>query len=235
MSLMTKQNDKGLAGPRAVAVVSGGMDSCVAAAIAARDHEVCFLHVRYGQRTERRELRAFEAIADFYDAKRRLVVEARSLAIIGGSSLTDKAIPMPDPMSDREAIPTSYVPFRNAHLLCVGVAWAEVIGAEKVFVGVEAESGYPDCSPEFIAAFNGAVTAGTRPESKIEVVAPLVKMRKAEIVRLGVELGAPLDRTWSCYESEDLACGRCESCKLRRKGFREAEVRDTVVYIDDGP
>jgi 7-cyano-7-deazaguanine synthase len=217
----------------AVVAVSGGMDSCVAAAVAAQDHDLGLLHVNYGQRTERRELRAFGEIADFYGAGLRLVVDARSLAAVGGSSLTDATMPVPEADVGRQEVPTTYVPFRNAHLLCIGVSWAEVIGARKVYIGVEAESGYPDCSPAFISAFNRAVAAGTRPGSGIEVVAPLAAMTKAEIVRLGVKLGAPLDRTWSCYQSEDLACGRCDSCALRLRGFRLAGVKDPIQYIAD--
>lgn len=216
----------------AIVVASGGMDSCVAAAVAAQDHDLGFLHVNYGQRTERRELRAFEEISDFYGVERRLVVDARSLSVIGGSSLTDASMPLPAPEAEagRRGVPTTYVPFRNAHLLCIGVSWAEVVGAKKVYVGVEAESGYPDCSAGFIEAFNRAVAAGTRPGSGIEVVAPLVAMKKAEVVRLGVALGAPLHLTWSCYRSEDLACGRCDSCALRLRGFRLAGVEDPIAY-----
>lgn len=206
------------------------MDSCVAAAVAARDHDLGFLHVHYGQRTERRELRAFEEVADFYGVERRLVVDARSLATVGGSSLTDATMPAPEAGTDRGEIPTTYVPFRNAHLLCIGVSWAEVIGAKKVYIGAESESGYPDCSEGFIEAFNRAVSAGTRPGSGIEVVAPLTAMTKAEVVRLGTELGAPLNLTWSCYWSEDLACGRCDSCALRLRGFRLAGVKDPIPY-----
>jgi len=214
----------------AIVVASGGMDSCVAAAVAAREHDLGFLHVNYGQRTERRELRAFEEIADFYGVERRLVVDARSLAVIGGSSLTDASMPVPEADAGRRGVPTTYVPFRNAHLLCIGVSWAEVLGAKKVYVGVEAESGYPDCSAGFIEAFNRAVRAGTRPGSGIEVVAPLIAMRKAEVVRLGVALGAPLHLTWSCYRSEGRACGRCDSCALRLRGFRLAGVEDPIAY-----
>jgi len=216
----------------AVVVASGGMDSCVAAAVAAQEHDLAFLHVNYGQRTERRELRAFEEIADFYGVSRRLVVDARSLSVIGGSSLTDASMPVPEADVDRREVPTTYVPFRNAHLLCIGVSWAEVLGAQKVYVGAEAESGYPDCSAGFIEAFNRAVTAGTRPGSGIEVVAPLVAMKKAGVVRLGMALGAPLHLTWSCYRSEDRACGRCDSCALRLRGFRLAGVKDPISYAE---
>jgi 7-cyano-7-deazaguanine synthase len=212
----------------AVVVLSGGMDSCVAAAVAARAHDLAFLHVHYGQRTEGREFRAFEEIAEYYGVRRRLAVDARSLSAIGGSSLTDASMPVPE--AGRGEVPTTYVPFRNAHLLCVGVSWAEVIGAKAVYVGVEAESGYPDCSPAFIEAFNRAVAEGMRPGSGIQVIAPLAAMTKAEIVRLGVALGAPLRLTWSCYAREDLACGRCESCALRLRGVRLGGVVDPIPY-----
>lgn len=215
-----------------VVVVSGGMDSCVTAAVAAQDHDLAFLHVNYGQRTEGRELRAFEEIAGYYGVSRCLVVDDRSLSAIGGSSLTDASMPTPGTEADRRDVPTTYVPFRNAHLLCIGVSWAEVLGARKVYVGVEAESGYPDCRPVFIEAFNRAVATGTRPGSGIEVVAPLASMTKAEVVRLGMELGAPLRLTWSCYRGEDLACGRCDSCALRLRGFRLAGVEDPIPYAN---
>lgn len=218
--------------PLAVVILSGGMDSCVAAAVAAREHGLALLHVSYGQRTERRELRAFGEIADFYGVTRRLVVDARSLAAIGGSSLTDLSMAVPEAETDRRETPTTYVPFRNAHLLCIGVSWAEVLGAKRVYVGVEADSGYPDCSAAFIDAFNLAVAEGTRPGSGIEVTAPLVHLDKAEIVWLGTKLGAPLHLTWSCYQNEDVACGRCDSCAIRRRGFRLAGVEDPVPYAN---
>ncbi len=208
------------------------MDSCVAAAVAAQAHDLALLHVHYGQRTEGRELRAFEEIAGHYGVSRRLVVEDRSLAVIGGSSLTDATMPVPEAEAERREVPTTYVPFRNAHLLCIGVSWAEVIGARKVYIGAEAESGYPDCSAGFIEAFNRAVEKGTRPGSGIEVTAPLAAMTKAKIVRLGVELGAPLHLTWSCYRNEDLACGRCDSCLLRLRGFRMAGIKDPISYAE---
>ncbi len=204
----------------------------MAAAVAAREYDLAFLHVSYGQRTERRELRAYGEIADFYRVTRRLVVDARALSAIGGSSLTDLSMPVPEAEMGRREVTTTYVPFRNAHLLCIGVSWAEVLGAKKVYVGVEADSGYPDCSAAFIGAFNRAVVEGTRPGSGIEVTAPLVHMDKAEIVRLGTKLGAPLHLTWSCYQREDAACGRCDSCALRRRGFRLADVKDSIAYAN---
>jgi 7-cyano-7-deazaguanine synthase len=199
-------------------------------AVASREHELALLHVRYGQRTESRELRAFHEIADFYRADRRLVVDARSLAAIGGSSLTDPSIPVPGAGPARGEVPTTYVPFRNAHLLCIGVSWAETLAAGQVYIGIEAESGYPDCRAAFLDAFNGAVREGTRPDSGIRVVAPLLRMDKAAIVGLGLRLGAPLERTWSCYRNEDLACGTCDSCAIRLRGFRAAGVEDPIRY-----
>jgi 7-cyano-7-deazaguanine synthase len=217
----------------AVCLVSGGMDSCVTAALAREENDaLAFLHVSYGQRTEARERRAFEEIADFYKVERRLAVSLESLARMGGSSLTDASIPVsPADLASRQ-IPTSYVPFRNAHLLASAVSWAEVLRAQGVYIGAVAEdsSGYPDCRPEFYEAFQRAVDAGTRPETRVRVRTPVIGMRKSEIVRRGLELGAPLHLTWSCYTGEERACGRCDSCALRLRAFREAGAEDPIAY-----
>ena len=220
----------------AIALVSGGMDSCVAAAVAAKDYELALLHVDYGQRTQRRELRAFEEIADFLGVERRLVADISYLGRIGGSSLTDPNMHVEAADLDREGIPTSYVPFRNTHFLAIAVSWAEVIGARKIFIGaVEPDSsGYPDCREVFYEAFNELIRAGTKPETEIEVVAPLIQMKKAEIVGLGIELDAPLHLTWSCYKSNDVPCGECDSCALREKGFKEAGVADPIIAAATG-
>lgn len=221
---------------RSVAVVlaSGGMDSCVLVALAAREHEVAMLHASYGQRTAARERRAFHAIADFcrVPPQRRLVVELAHLAAIGGSCLTDPAIEVPEGKLDRKGIPVSYVPFRNANLLSVATSWGEVLGARSIFFGAmeEDSSGYPDCRGVFVEAFNKLVEVGTRPETKLQVVAPLLHLTKAEVVRLGARLGAPFHLTWSCYQSEEAACGRCDSCLLRLRGFREAGIPDPIPY-----
>ena len=226
----------------AIVLVIVGMDSCVTAAIAHTQYRLAFLHVNYGQRTEARELRAFTEIADFYKAEKRLSVSLGHLKVIGGSALTDTTIPVPEVDSSQSAIgnlqsttiPTTYVPFRNAHLLSIAVSWAEVIGAVKIFIGAveEDSSGYPDCRETFYQAFNKVIELGTKPETRVEIVTPLVHMKKAEIVKRGVELGAPLRLTWSCYQNSEQACGRCESCALRLKGFREAGVKDPIPYED---
>ena len=220
-------------GTLAVCLVSGGMDSCVTAAIAREENEdLAFLHVSYGQLTEARERRAFEEIADFYKVSRRLVVSLEHLARIGGSSLTDDSIPVSEADLASNGIPTSYVPFRNAHLLAAATSWAEVIKATRVYIGAVAEdsSGYPDCRPEFYAAFQRAVDVGTRPETRVEIRTPVIHMRKSEIVARGLELGAPLGLTWSCYRAEALACGTCDSCALRLRAFREAGITDPIPY-----
>ncbi len=209
------------------------MDSCVTAAIAASEHdELAFLHVSYGQRTEFRERRAFEEIADFYGVENRLAVSIEHLAKIGGSSLTDPEIEVADADLESTEIPTSYVPFRNANLLCIAVSWAEVIGACAIYVGAveEDSSGYPDCRPEFFAAFEQMVRTGTRPNTQIEIRTPIIDLSKAEIVRQGVKLGAPLELTWSCYRAGELACGNCDSCALRLRGFELAGVEDPIPY-----
>jgi len=232
----------------AIVLVSGGMDSCVTAAIAHEQYRIAFLHVSYGQRTEARELRAFNEIADHYKAEKRLAVSIEHLKVIGGSALTDANIPVPEsgstisaPQADsshsafripHSAIPITYVPFRNAHLLAIAASWAEVIGARKIFIGAVEEdgSGYPDCREVFYQAFNKAIEMGTRPETRVEIVTPLIHLKKAQIVKKGADLGAPLNLTWSCYQNSERACGRCESCMLRLKGFGNAGVKDPIPY-----
>ena len=274
---------------KAVVLLSGGMDSCVAAAMAGETHELALVHAGYGQRTEQRERRAFEEIADYWGVRERLVVRLEHLALIGGSALTDKGIAVPEdgrgilgtdkdstqrhrglteaaedapedsrfkiqdsrPEKTRRepkvtqgdgpaqtegavtaGIPVTYVPFRNAHFLALAVSWAEVIGARAVYIGAVAEdsSGYPDCRPDYYRAFQEVVRQGTRPETGIEIVTPVIGMRKSEIVRRGIALGAPLHLTWSCYQNEDAACGACDSCRLRLRAFAEAGRPDPIPY-----
>jgi 7-cyano-7-deazaguanine synthase len=216
----------------AVVLASGGMDSCVTTAVAALQCELALLHVSYGQRTEKRELKAFNDLADFYHARERMTTSIAHLAQIGGSSLTDSKIAVSPANLEAKEIPTSYVPFRNAHLLSIATSWAEVIGAQRIYIGAVAEdsSGYPDCRPEYYDAFNRVIAIGTRPETKIEIVTPVIMLRKSEIVKLGIALKAPLHLSWSCYQSEVLACGACDSCALRLRGFREAGVSDSLTY-----
>ena len=207
------------------------MDSCVCAALAVRDHDAAAVHVSYGQLTEEREKQSFLAICERLRIRDKLAVRNEALRAIGGSALTDAAIAVPRAENVGQAIPVTYVPFRNAHFLSVAVSWAEVLGAGKVYIGaVEPDSsGYPDCRPAYYQAFNQVVKAGTK-EGRIEVVTPLIAMRKAEIVRLGLELGAPFDLTWSCYSRQDRACGVCDSCVLRLRAFEAAGVRDPIPY-----
>ena len=219
--------------PRAVVCVSGGMDSAVTAAIAARDHRVAFLHANYGQRTEQKELQAFHALCDHYAAEARLVVDFSStLRAIGGSSLTDPMLPVRLGEPEKGVVPSSYVPFRNAHLLAAATSWAETIEARAIFVGAvwEDSSGYPDCQPEFYRAFQEAIRLGTRPDTRIRIVHPVIGHTKADIVSDGQRLAVPFEKTWSCYQAEDAACGQCESCRLRLRGFREAGVTDPIPY-----
>ncbi len=216
-----------------VVLLSGGMDSCVTAAIARGEaDELAFLHISYGQLTEARERRAFNDIADFYGVARRLDVSIEHLAKIGGSSLTDESINVTEADLESKKIPTSYVPFRNANMLAIAVSWAEVIGATAIYIGAVAEdsSGYPDCRPEFFAAFQKTIDAGTKPETRVEIRTPIIHLSKAEIVKKGIELNAPLDLTWSCYRNEVLACGTCDSCALRLRGFSNAGITDPIEY-----
>lgn len=220
-------------GSKAIVLVSGGMDSCVSAAIAnAENGAVAFLHISYGQRTERRERKAFNDIADFYGVNNRLDVSIEYLAKIGGSSLTDKSMPVTEADLGSGEIPTSYVPFRNANMLAIATSWAEVIGATSIYIGAVAEdsSGYPDCRPAFYEAFQQTINTGTKPDTQIEIRTPIIDLTKAEIVKKGIELDAPLHLTWSCYRSEDLACGTCDSCALRLRGFELAGVEDPIPY-----
>ncbi len=218
---------------RAVVLLSGGMDSCVCTAMAAREHRVAAVHVSYGQRTEQRERRSFENICDRLEIQERLLVRNEALRAIGGSALTDRSIAVPETQVIGTGVPVTYVPFRNAHFLAVAVSWAEVLGAEKIYIGaVEPDSsGYPDCRPEYYRAFNEVVKTGTK-EGTIKIVTPLIAMRKAEIVRLGLEFDAPFDLTWSCYQREDRACGVCDSCMLRLRAFREAGAEDPIAYAE---
>ena len=222
--------------PKAVVLVSGGMDSCVTAAIARLTHEVAFVHASYGQRTERRERQAFDAVSDFLGVRQQLVVQLHHFAQIGGSALTDSRIAVPESEPgaavDSIEIPPTYVPFRNAHFLSVAVSWAEVIGANAIFIGAVAEdsSGYPDCRPEYYRVFAELVRVGTRPETQIAIMTPVIGMRKSEIATRGLALGAPLHLTWSCYQSDDAACGVCDSCRLRLRAFAEAGANDPIPY-----
>jgi 7-cyano-7-deazaguanine synthase len=221
--------------PHAVVLLSGGMDSTVCAALAARDYRVAAVHVSYGQRTEDRERRSFVAICNRLGIEDRLMVRNEALRAIGGSALTDPSIAVPEAKDIGHDIPVTYVPFRNAHFLSVAVSWAEVLGGEKIYIGaVEPDSsGYPDCRPAYYQAFNQVIKAGTK-DGNIEIVTPLIAMHKREIVTLGLELGAPFDLTWSCYSREDRACGVCDSCVLRLRAFREAGASDPIAYEPAG-
>jgi 7-cyano-7-deazaguanine synthase len=225
---------------KAVVLLSGGMDSCVCVATARQRHgadDVALLHASYGQRTESREAKAFRDIADFYGVGQRLMVKLDHFRSIGGSALTDPDIAVPEnelgaPGPHGSTIPVTYVPFRNAHFLSVAVSWAEAVGAGAIYIGAVAEdsSGYPDCRPEYYKVFQELIRVGTRPETEIEIVTPVIALKKSEIIRKGIELGAPLHLTWSCYQNAEEACGVCDSCLLRLRAFSEAGVPDPVPY-----
>lgn len=217
---------------RAIVLLSGGMDSCVCAALAARDYNAAALHISYGQRTEARERECFDRICDRLAIDDRLVVRNEALRRIGGSALTDERIAVPESHTLGREIPVTYVPFRNAHFLSVAVSWAEVLGASKIYIGAveQDSSGYPDCRPAYYEAFNRVIRAGTK-EGNIQVLTPLIAMRKSEIVSLGLELDAPFDLTWSCYSREDRACGVCDSCVLRLRAFQQAGAVDPLLYV----
>jgi 7-cyano-7-deazaguanine synthase len=216
---------------RAIVLLSGGMDSCVCAALAVRDYQAAALHVSYGQRTEERERQSFFAICERLNIHDKLLLRDETFRAIGGSALTDKNIDGPVAAAIGPSIPVTYVPFRNAHFLAAAVSWAEVLGATKIFIGAveQDSSGYPDCRPAYYEAFNRVTKLGTK-EGLIEIVTPLIAMRKAEIVKLGLELGAPFDLTWSCYSHQDRACGVCDSCVLRLRAFAAAGMKDPIPY-----
>jgi len=220
---------------RAIVLLSGGMDSCVCAVLAARDYAPAALHVSYGQRTEDRERQSFLAICRRLDIQDKLVVRNEALRAIGGSALTDENIAVPASHAIGHDVPVTYVPFRNAHFLSVAVSWAEVLGADKILIGAveQDSSGYPDCRPAYYEAFNRVIKEGTK-EGTIEIVTPLIHLRKAEIVRMGLELGAPFDLTWSCYSHQDRACGVCDSCVLRLRAFAAAGAVDPIQYATVG-
>ena len=219
---------------KSIVLVSGGMDSCVTAAIAQQESdELYFLHINYGQRTEKRELKAFNDLAEYYDVKGVLNVDIGYLRDIGGSSLTDAAMDVEDGDVDREEVPTSYVPFRNANILAIATSWAEVLKADHIYIGAVEEdgSGYPDCRQVFYDAFNQLLNVGTHPDVKLKIMTPLIRMKKYEIVQKGMALNAPIHLSWSCYQSEEAACGVCDSCLLRLRGFKQAGLKDPISYV----
>jgi 7-cyano-7-deazaguanine synthase len=236
MSIKRKKAQSNVSDNKGLAIVllSGGLDSCVTTAIANVEHTIALLHVGYSQRTQSREYKSFRAVANYYKVPEARILSTRLdyLSKIGGSSLTDPDIPVDKDNTNRQ-IPMSYVPFRNTHLLAIAVSWAEVIRAEEVYIGAVQQDSpdYPDCRIRYYDAFNRLVKVGTKPSTNIKVVTPLLEMNKAEIVKKGIELDAPLNLTWSCYERNDMACGRCQSCNLRLEAFKKAGVEDKIPYI----
>ncbi len=216
----------------AVVAVSGGLDSCVTAAIANENYKLALAHINYGQLTEERELKAFHEIADYYEAEKKLVIDYSHLTKIGGSSLTDKNIEVTDADLNSTEVPSSYVPFRNASIITSCVSWAEVIGASAIFMGAvhEDSSGYPDCRPDFFKAFEKVIEEGTKPDTHIIIETPIIHLNKAEIIKKGMELKAPIHLTWSCYKNNDEACGVCDSCALRLRGFQTLGMEDPITY-----
>lgn len=217
---------------KAVVALSGGMDSCVTAAIANKFYELAFIHINYNQLTEKRELKSFNKIANFYGVKNKLVVDFDHFTKIGDSSLTDRRIKVSKANLKSKKIPSSYVPFRNANILSVCVSWAEVLKARAIFIGAvyEDSSGYPDCRPQFFKAFEKVINLGTKPSTKIIIKTPVINFSKAEIIKEGLKLNAPLHLTWSCYKNEDEACGVCDSCAIRLRGFQTVGIEDPIPY-----
>jgi len=217
---------------RAVIAVSGGLDSCVTTAIASKEYDLALAHFNYGQKTETKELESFNKIADYFNVEKRMVIDFSHFQKIGGSSLTDKSMIITEADLHNENVPTSYVPFRNGNLISACASWAEIIEANSIFIGAvfEDSSGYPDCRPDFFNTFETAINLGTKPETKIQIKTPIINMNKKEIIELGLELKAPLELTWSCYANEDEACGACDSCALRLRGFQSLGIVDPIPY-----
>ena len=217
---------------KAIVLVSGGMDSCVTASCAKQEgFQLSFLHINYGQRTQKRELKSFHEISTFFDVKEKLIIDMKYFADIGGSCLTDKNIDVPKGDLDNNHIPISYVPFRNANILAAATSWAEVLKAEAIYIGAveEDSSGYPDCRRNFYNAFEKAIEQGTKPSTKIKIVSPIINLNKKEIILKGLALKSPLELTWSCYENENKPCKKCDSCLLRKRGFKEANIKDPIL------
>lgn len=218
----------------AIVLVSGGMDSAVIAAIAIKKFTPIFLHFNYGQRTVKKELWSFNKLKEYFNVRLCKTVDIPHLKEFGASSLLDMKmdIPLDRAEARNSKIPSTYVPFRNTQLLSIAVSWAESLGVHQIFYGANQvdSSGYPDCRENYLNAFNKLIKLGTRPDSKIKITAPLIKMNKDEIVRMGIKLDVPFQYTWSCYKNSRLACGHCDSCKLRLKGFKAAGILDPIRY-----
>ena len=219
---------------KAIVLVSGGMDSLVTAAIAASEcEEVNFLHINYGQRTQAKEQECFLALCDHFKPTRQHQMSMLWLSEVGGSSLTDSTIVIED-HSGKAEVPNTYVPFRNANLIAAAVSWAEVIHANRIYIGAveEDSSGYPDCREDFFRALQLVITKGTKTANPIMIKTPVLHLSKSQIIKKGLELGAPFQHSWSCYRNNDLACGTCDSCFLRMKAFREAGMQDPIPYVE---
>lgn len=221
---------------KAIVLLSGGMDSAVTLSYAIQmGYTVSALHLNYGQLTQKAELRAFEELCKYYSIQDRLIVDISYLTQIGGSSLTDRNIKVKIAEEQFDGIPNTYVPFRNANILSIATSWAEVIGAEALFIGANQidSSGYPDTRKEFFEVYENMIDLGTKPETKIKIYTPIIEMSKKQIVELGIKLKTPLELTWSCYTENETACGKCESCTLRLKGFDEAGYNDPINYKEE--
>ena len=214
----------------AIVLSSGGMDSTVCASIASQNYRLAFLHFQYGQKAQKKELECFYKLIEFFKPEKFQIVYLPFFKDFGGSSLISEELEIPE--KQEKGIPSTYVPFRNGIFLSIATAWAEVIGAKKIFIGVNEVdfSGYPDCRKIFIEKFNQAINVGTKPETQIEIETPIINLTKKEIVELGIKLNTPFHLTWSCYRGGEKACGKCDSCNLRLKAFKEAGIKDPILY-----
>ncbi len=218
---------------KAIVLLSGGMDSALTLAIAkSQNYNLAALHLNYKQKTEQRELKAFYDITSHYGISEKLIVDVSFLKQIGGSSLTDEKINISHANLNSNDIPTSYVPFRNGNILSIAISWAESIKANAIFIGAMQldSSGYPDCHRTFFDAFENAANLGTKPDTNIKIITPIINYTKKDIVTEGTKLKVPFELTWSCYQNSDIACGVCDSCALRLRGFQQANIDDPIPY-----
>ncbi|WP_338096187.1 7-cyano-7-deazaguanine synthase QueC [Methanorbis rubei] len=220
---------------KAVCLMSGGMDSTTLAYIAKdMGYDILALHMNYGQRTQNKELACARRAAEALDAADFVEISLDYFTRFGTSSLTDMDIAVEEGTLGRADRPNTYVPFRNANLISIATSYCESRDGDAMFIGVQSGDhiGYPDCTPEFIAAMQNVIRIGTQTEKEIKLLTPFVSMNKTDILREGLRLGVQYEDTWSCYDTEDTACGVCSSCLSRLKAFADLGIADPIPYAN---